>query len=98
MRSLSTLKEDTSRDLRFQETPMLDGEMTYKGFGIQPLAAYDEGRYAAMVIVRSPDGYQRASDVLGSFADPTEAKQHALRQGMSEVDRRTAHEEAALRK
>jgi len=77
---------------------MLDGEMTYKGFGIQPLAAYDEGRYAAMVIVRSPDGYQRASDVLGSFADPMEAKQHALRQGMSEVDRRTAHEEAALRK
>jgi hypothetical protein len=75
---------------------MPGGEITYKGYGLQPLAAYDEGAYAAMVIMRSPDGHERASNVLGSFADPAEARQFALQQGMAEVDRRHKHNPAIM--
>ena len=69
---------------------MQGSEFSYKGYGLQPLAAYDDGAYAAMVIMRSPDGIERASDVLCVFPDPVKARQYALHQGMADVDRRQA--------
>lgn len=39
--------------------------VTYKGFFLTPLAAFDEGSYAAMVIVERPDHSEKASGVLG---------------------------------
>ncbi|ALP66042.1 hypothetical protein AN416_30835 (plasmid) [Paraburkholderia caribensis] len=58
----------------------------YRGYRLQPLAAYESGEYVAMFIVQSPDGRERASSVLGSFGNADEARQFALERGMAEVD------------
>ena len=65
---------------------MHDTGIQYKGYGLQPLAAYESGEYVAMFIVRSPDGSERASSVLGSFGNRDDAKRYALERGIAEVD------------
>jgi len=67
---------------------MQDAEITYKQFTLRPLAAFDEGMYASMLILRKPDGTQRATDVLGRFACPIEARRYAIAYGMAEIDHR----------
>jgi hypothetical protein len=62
--------------------------ITYKGFELIPLAAFDEGSYAAMVIVEQPDRSQRASGVLERFSNPDVACRYAVEYGMAEIDRR----------
>ena len=61
-------------------------EVAYKGFVLIPLAAFDEGSYAAMVITKTPDQSQRASGVLGSFADADAACRFAVEYGMAQID------------
>jgi hypothetical protein len=68
----------------------LQRRMAYRGFLITPLAAYDGGLYAAMVIIGDCYGSQRASGVLGQFASAEEACSYALVFGKEEVDRRFA--------
>jgi hypothetical protein len=65
---------------------METAEVAYKNFVLTPLAAYDEGRYAAMLIVRKPDGTQRATDVLGIFPCAPEARRFAIAYGISQID------------
>ena len=84
---------------------MRDNEVAYKSVVLVPLAAYDEGLYAAMLIVRELNGLQRASGVLGHFPSAVDARNFALAYGMAEIDDRpvTAREPddrtlAALRK
>jgi hypothetical protein len=60
-------------------------DVSYRGYLLKPLAAFDSGKYAAIVIFEK-DGKQRASDVLGRFASPEEACEFALRFGRSEID------------
>ena len=67
---------------------MQDAEVTYKEFTLRPLAAYDEGMYASMLILREPDGTQRATEVLGRFACALEARRYAIAYGMAEIDHR----------
>jgi hypothetical protein len=75
---------------------MRDAEIAYKNVVLIPLAAYDEGTYAAMLIVREQDGLQRASGVLGHFPCPTDARKFALAYGMTEIDARwLAHPDRA---
>jgi len=62
--------------------------ITYKGFVLIPLAAREAGQYAAMVIIREPDNSERASGVLGHFANANAACQFAIEYGMAQVDRR----------
>jgi hypothetical protein len=62
--------------------------VTYKGFVLIPLAAFDDGAYAAMVIVEQPDQSQRASGVLKRFSNPDAACRYAVEYGMTEIDRR----------
>ncbi|SAL60986.1 hypothetical protein [Caballeronia telluris] len=76
---------------------MRDTEVAYKNVVLIPLAAYDEGLYAAMLIVREVNGLQRASGVLGHFSGPLEARQFALTYGMAEIDDRPPGAHAALR-
>jgi len=66
---------------------MFKAELTYKGVVLIPLAAFDAGSYAAMVIVETPDESQRASGVLGNFPTADEACRYAVEYGMAEVDR-----------
>jgi hypothetical protein len=68
--------------------PWLHQQIHYRGFVITPLAAYDGGMYAAMVIIGDPEGLQRASGVLGQFASAEEACTYALVVGKEEVERR----------
>ncbi|MFM0140150.1 hypothetical protein [Caballeronia grimmiae] len=68
---------------------MENGEVVYKGFVLRPLAAYDDGMYAAMLILRNRDGIQTASGVLGSFACAIDARRFALKHGMHEIDQGT---------
>lgn len=83
------------RELR-EGCEMRDAEVTYKNVVLIPLAAYDEGTYAAMLIVREQDGLQRASGVLGHFACALDARKFALGYGMTEIDaRRRAQPEPA---
>lgn len=63
-------------------------EVVYKTFVLTPLAAYDDGMYAAMLIVRKPDGTERATDVLGRFPCAVEARKFAIAYGMSQIDAR----------
>jgi hypothetical protein len=63
-------------------------EVAYKTFVLTPLAAYDDGMYAAMLIVRKPDGTQRATDVLGRFPCAIEARRFAIAHGMAQIDAR----------
>ncbi|KQR76451.1 hypothetical protein ASG35_15435 [Burkholderia sp. Leaf177] len=67
---------------------MRDGEIAYKNVVLIPLAAYDDGTYAAMLIVREFDGLQRASGILGHFACALDARKFALAYGMTEIDAR----------
>ena len=61
-------------------------EVAYKGFVLIPLAAFDEGSYAAMVITKTPDQSQRASGILGSFSDADAACRFAVEYGMEQID------------
>ena len=61
-------------------------EIVYKRFVLTPLAAYDEGMYAAMLIVRKPDGIERATGVLGRFPCAVEARGFAVAYGMCQID------------
>ena len=67
---------------------MRDGEIAYKNVVLIPMAAYDDGTYAAMLIVRELDGLQRASGILGHFACALDARKFALAHGMNEIDAR----------
>jgi hypothetical protein len=67
---------------------MRDGEIGYKNVVLIPMAAYDGGTYAAMLIVRELDGLQRASGILGHFACALDARKFALAYGMTEIDAR----------
>jgi hypothetical protein len=62
-------------------------EVAYKGFVLIPLAAFDSGSYAAMVITKQPDQSQRASGILGNFADADAACQYAVEYGMAQIDK-----------
>ena len=63
-------------------------EIAYENVVLIPLAAYDDGLYAAMLIVREVDGLQRATGVLGHFPCPVDARKFALAYGMAEIDER----------
>jgi hypothetical protein len=67
---------------------MQNAEVLYKSFVLIPMAAYDEGLYASMLIVKKPDGVQRATGVLGLFPCPVDARRFALSYGMAEIDER----------
>jgi hypothetical protein len=63
-------------------------QVCHRGNSITPLAAYDGGLYAAMVIIGDPQGQQRASGVLGHFPSAEEACSYAVVFGKEEIDRR----------
>ena len=65
---------------------MESAAIAYKTFLLTPLAAYDEGMYAAILIVRKPDGTQRATEVLGRFPHALEAHRYAIAHGMAQID------------
>jgi hypothetical protein len=60
--------------------------ISYKGFMLKPVAADDPCGSASMLIVTGPDGAQRASGVLGYFADSDEACRYAIEHGIAEID------------
>jgi hypothetical protein len=70
-------------------------QVSYRGFCISPLAAYDGGLYASMVIIGDQHGRQRASGVLGQFPSAEEACTYAIVFGKEEVDRLVVHSPAA---
>jgi hypothetical protein len=63
-------------------------QVSYRGFIITPMAAFDGGLYAAMMIICDVSGLQRASGVLGHFPSAEEACAFALAAGKDEVDHR----------
>jgi hypothetical protein len=65
---------------------MSKGRIVYRGFVLTPLAAFDEGSYAALLIVEKPDESERASGVLGHFADAEEARRFAVEYGVAAID------------
>ncbi len=67
---------------------MLSIEVLYKGSILIPLAAFDDGLYASMLIVGKSDGVQRASGVLGHFTNSDAARKFAVEYGMAEIDHR----------
>ena len=85
---------DRRRDgvLSGEEQEMKEAEVTYKNVVLIPLAAYDDGLYAAMLIVGELSGVQRASGVLGHFPCPVAARKYALAYGMAEIDERVPAE------
>jgi hypothetical protein len=70
-------------------------QITYRGFTITPMAAFDGGLYAAMTIICDPNGTQRASGILGHFPSADEALDFALMAAKDEVNRRTWQSSAA---
>jgi hypothetical protein len=70
-----------------REDDMSKVEVMYKGFRLIPLAAYDDGTYASMLIIGRADESQRASSVLGSFVDADSACQYAIEYGIAQIDR-----------
>jgi hypothetical protein len=60
--------------------------ITYKGFVLMPVAANESDGSVSMVIITGPDGQQRASGVLGCFANHDEACRFALEHGIAQVD------------
>ena len=49
----------------------------YKGHVLSATAVLEQDRYAAMLIVREPDGTRRSSGMLGEFASATGAVRYA---------------------
>jgi hypothetical protein len=54
-----------------------------------PLIVFERGAYVAMVVVREPDGVERASGALGRFSFRSGAYKFAIDYGMAEIDKRT---------
>jgi hypothetical protein len=75
-----------------RESEMSNPEIVYHGHALIPSAAFDEGLYAAMLVVRGRDGVQRASGVLGHFPCKAEACRFAIEYGMAEIDKRPVPE------
>ncbi len=63
-------------------------EIVYHGQALIPLAVFDEGLYAATLVVRGLDGVQRSSGVLGHFPCEAAACRFAIEYGMAEIDKR----------
>jgi hypothetical protein len=63
----------------------------YGRFMLMPIA-YDQGKYAAMLIIEDEDGLQRATGVLGLFDDVNTACRYALEYGIGEVDDHDKHQ------
>lgn len=55
-------------------------EITYHGYFVIPLTEFDERLYAAMRILRSPDGIQRAPVSCVTFLGPL--RRASLQSGM----------------
>ncbi|KAK45132.1 hypothetical protein BG58_20555 [Caballeronia jiangsuensis] len=60
----------------------------YKGHVLSATAVLEQDRYAAMLIVREPDGTRRSIGMLGEFASATGAVRYAFAYGMAEIDHR----------
>lgn len=67
---------------------MFKTQLTYKGIVLFPIAAFDAGSYASMLIVEELDQSQRASGVLGNFPTADEACRYAVEYGIAEIDTR----------
>jgi hypothetical protein len=79
----------SSRGLRGKATGgahMQAMSITYKGFVLMPVAANESDGSVSMLIITGPDGLQRASGVLGCFANDDEACRFALEHGIEQVD------------
>ncbi|EKS69654.1 MULTISPECIES: hypothetical protein [Caballeronia] len=63
-------------------------DVIYKGHVLSATAVPEQDRYAAMLIVREPDGTRRSSGMLGEFASETGAVRYAFAYGMAEIDYR----------
>ncbi len=71
---------------------MSNPEIVYHGQVLIPLVAFDEGLYAATLVVRGLDGVQRTSGVLGHFPCKAEACRFAIEYGMAKIDKRPVPE------
>jgi len=61
-------------------------EMRYKELVLVPALAEDDGMYAVKLVIRSPDGIQHTTGVLGDFPCPIEALRFAFQYGMARID------------
>lgn len=72
-------------------------EAKFKGYLLTGLAVPDGSMFAAMLIVRLPNGDQLASGVLARFANACDAKQFAVEYGFNQIEQfetiRTARRE-----
>ncbi|MFM0322745.1 hypothetical protein [Caballeronia glebae] len=66
----------------------LPDDVIYKGHVLSAKAVPEQDKYAAMLIVRDPDGTRRSSGMLGEFASATGAVRYAFAYGMAEIDYR----------
>jgi hypothetical protein len=88
LRAGSSPECEREKVLSREEAQMQETGITYKNVVLIPLAAYDDGLYAAMLIIGEMNGLQRATGVLGHFPCPVDARKFALAYGMAEVDER----------
>ncbi|SPB15539.1 hypothetical protein NOV72_02759 [Caballeronia novacaledonica] len=63
-------------------------DVIYKGHVLSATAVPEQDRYAALLIVREPDGTRRSSGMLGEFTSATGAVRYAFAYGMAEIDHR----------
>lgn len=71
---------------------METSEVIYGNLVLVPLAAYDEGMYAAMLVVRKPNEAEQATKVLGRFPSAGEARRYAIDYGMARIAARDLSE------
>ena len=70
----------------------------YKGWILVPLAVGSAGSFAAMLVLRGPDGHRRALGSLGDFATEKEACECAIKYGRTTVDKQTYKKTCVSRK
>lgn len=69
---------------------MANLRVSYRGVTMYPVAAYDGGQYAAMLIREDFDGSQRATGVIDYYPTPDAAYQAAIDLGIQLVNAESA--------
>lgn len=60
--------------------------VNYRGVILCPMAAYDDGKYAAMLLIEEESGQQRATGVIDHFPTANLARRAAIDFGIAMVD------------
>ncbi|SAL87572.1 hypothetical protein AWB67_07437 [Caballeronia terrestris] len=69
-------------------------QVRFQGFSLSSHTFFAAGTYSVTLIIRAPDGLQRASELMGNFPCRADARKFAIEYGMAQIAERPLPEAA----